>query len=478
MNSDLRGNCTPPKSNSAHGTLTALRRFQYTWANNEYLVYYITWQDMLKNPDKLFYILYPRSRATLTSGHCAESDALILAAGKWTSQLHDEIFVFDDGHWEKSRDLWASVHAASWADVILSASMKNSLMADVQGFFDAQATYAHHAVPWKRGVLLHGSPGNGKTASIKALMGALYARPDGGIPSLYVKSFDTACNTEQFAIRQIFTRARAMAPCLLVFEDLDSLVGENVRSYFLNEVDGLETNDGILMLGSTNHLDKLDPAISRRPSRFDRKYHFALPRLQEREAYALYWRGKLTQNDTVDFPEELAGVVAALTDGFSFAYLKEVFVMALMCLVQGGTGEVDEGVERREDARLQQNGAENGTDEEKPAEVETCTCTTKCRDCDKPLPESTTAEQKKAANAKQAQSEDRAKFPLPHVEIPESLEGNLLLRVIKHQIRNLHAEMDTSNSEEPRMEKGPSRKPGADYAEQMRMLKRANARRV
>ena len=60
----------------------------------------------------------------------------------------------------------------------------------------------------------------------------------------------------------IFQKARQEAPCYLVFEDLDSIVSDNVRSYFLNEVDGLKRNDGILMVGSTNHLDRLDPGIA------------------------------------------------------------------------------------------------------------------------------------------------------------------------------------------------------------------------
>lgn len=72
------------------------------------------------------------------------------------------------------------------------------------------------------------------------------------IPSLYVKSLVSFAGPE-YAIRQIFERARQTAPCLLIFEDLDSLVTDQVRSYFLNEVDGLESNDGILMVGSTNH---------------------------------------------------------------------------------------------------------------------------------------------------------------------------------------------------------------------------------
>ena len=84
---------------------------------------------------------------------------------------------------------------------------------------------------------------------------------------------------------QCSINARDHALCLLVFEDLDSLVSDNVRSFLLNEVDGLEGNDGIMMVGSTNYLDKLDAGISKRPSRFDRKYHFVLPTREEREMY-------------------------------------------------------------------------------------------------------------------------------------------------------------------------------------------------
>lgn len=85
-------------------------------------------------------------------------------------------------------------------------------------------------------------PGNGKTISIKALINELGQRED-PVPSLYVKNFD-ACQGEKYSIKEIFAQARGMAPCLLVFEDLDSLVTDETRTYFLNEVDGLESNDG------------------------------------------------------------------------------------------------------------------------------------------------------------------------------------------------------------------------------------------
>ena len=113
---------------------------------------------MLSQPTKLFYVLHPRSESHLVDGHCQETDDLIRAAGKWTSQLHDEIFVFDNGYWDKSKELWNSVSGASWNDVILSPAMKQSLIEDVQGFFDNQELYAQFAVPWKRGGYPYGFP--------------------------------------------------------------------------------------------------------------------------------------------------------------------------------------------------------------------------------------------------------------------------------------------------------------------------------
>ena len=77
-----------------------------------------------------------------------------------------------------------------------------------------------------------GPAGNGKTISIKALMNSLF-RSDGlSIPSLYVKS---APGT--YSIRSVFQQARYMAPCLLIFEDIDTVVTDSTRSYFFNEVD-------------------------------------------------------------------------------------------------------------------------------------------------------------------------------------------------------------------------------------------------
>lgn len=193
--------------------------------------------------------------------------------------------------------------------------------------------------------------GNGKTISIKALMHSLStisSTVGRQIPALYVKSAPRT-----YDIRQIFLQARAMAPCMLILEDIDTIVTRSSRSYFFNEVDGLENNDGIFMVASTNHLDQLDPGLSSRPSRFDRKYLFPLPNKHERTLYCEYWRNKLKSKPAIKFPRKLCPAIAGITDDFSFAYLQELFVATLLAIA---------GHRSEDDAR--RNGGGNDDDDD------------------------------------------------------------------------------------------------------------------
>jgi transitional endoplasmic reticulum ATPase len=103
-----------------------------------------------------------------------------------------------------------------------------------------------------------------------------------------------------------------------------------------------------LMVGSTNHLDRLDPGIAKRPSRFDRKFFFPDPNLQQRTKYCEFWQDKLKKggNEDVKFPDELCLAIAKITDGFSFAYIQEAFVAALIEIAAGGESVADGEIKR------------------------------------------------------------------------------------------------------------------------------------
>ncbi len=82
------------------------------------------------------------------------------------------------------------------------------------------------------------------------------------------------------SMKSIFARystTLAAPPCILVLEDLDSLLTPQNGSFFLNELDGFAANIGIVTLATTNHPERLQSAILEPSSRFDRKYPFGLP---------------------------------------------------------------------------------------------------------------------------------------------------------------------------------------------------------
>ncbi|KAK0712329.1 P-loop containing nucleoside triphosphate hydrolase protein [Apiosordaria backusii] len=314
---------------SKGGIVTDLHfgKFLYRYKGAEFIVYLAEGRDGASYYPPLlnYYIL-----SSPPELHLVES--LLLTAGHSTFELKDEIWVFDGGWWQKSRELYESVQKSSWDNVILDEDMKKALIDDHTSFFASRGQYERLKVPWKRGLIYWGPPGNGKTISIKAMMKTLSDREE-KVPSLYVRNF-VSFGGPEYAISLIFSKARQYAPCYLIFEDLDSLVTDGVRSYFLNEIDGLKSNDGIFIVGSTNHLERLDPGLSKRPSRFDRKYFFPDPNLDQRVAYCKFWQGKLKSNKDLDFPDKLCKAIAEITDGFSFAYIQEAFVAALLVIAR------------------------------------------------------------------------------------------------------------------------------------------------
>lgn len=223
-----------------------LGKYLVDWKNKEFVVTIAEGRNGVNGYDE------ERNQYILSSS-VESTNSFLLEAGAYGNVLHNEVWVFDQGYWQKSKELWESVDKARWSDVILEPSTKKLIKDDVANFFDSRETYERLKVPWKRGIIYYGPPGNGKTISVKAMMNTLYRRDD-PIPTLYVRTL-AGFGGPEYSLALIFAKARRTAPCLLVFEDLDSIVTDEVRSYFLNEVDGIRKNDGILMVSpKTRHL--------------------------------------------------------------------------------------------------------------------------------------------------------------------------------------------------------------------------------
>src|SRR5579859_902515 len=288
------------------------------------------------------------------------------AVSRWDAEIRGEVLVFDNGCWYKDEYLFQDIKNATFENLILRGSLKQEILDDLVQFFAARALYEEHDVPWKRGILFVGPAGNGKTHTIKALINTLEQ------PCLYVKSFRSpqTYGADEYNIRQIFARARRTAPCVLVLEDLDSLLTSQNRSFFLNELDGFASNIGVITLATTNHPEQLDPAILDRPSRFDRKYPFDLPELAERRAYIEMWNESLKVG--LRLSEEGVAKISEVAEGFSFAYLKELFLSSKMrWIAQAQQGTMEQVmIEQVEKLREQMLSVNTTAGSEMPEEMD------------------------------------------------------------------------------------------------------------
>jgi transitional endoplasmic reticulum ATPase len=89
--------------------------------------------------------------------------------------------------------------------------------------------------------------------------------------------------------------------------------------------------------------------LQKRPSRFDRQYLFPDPSREERVAYCHFWQSKLADNNDIEFPDKLCDAIADITEDFSFAYIQEAFVAALLAIARSEDGGSDSDTDANED---------------------------------------------------------------------------------------------------------------------------------
>jgi transitional endoplasmic reticulum ATPase len=204
------------------------------------------------------------------------------------------------------REVFVEVPEVRWEDVGGLASVKRQLIETVEWPLQYPELFAQAKVKPTRGILLAGPPGCGKTLLAKAVATQSevnFISVKG--PSLLSKYVGDS----EKAVREVFRKARQAAPCILFFDELDTLVPERgtggndagvterVIGQFLAEMDGVEELNGVLILGATNRADILDPALLR-PGRFDVIVDIPPPDADSRlEIFRIGMRDKPVAND-------------------------------------------------------------------------------------------------------------------------------------------------------------------------------------
>ena len=201
------------------------------------------------------------------------------------------------------------------APIAIPGSVAEKISKEVSHFWTLSTKYDEMGVLHKRGILMYGPPGSGKTST--AVTVARKVVEDDGV--VFVLAGDDFHQLKQGIL--LLRKREERRPVLVLFEDLDNLVEDGYEEMFLSFLDGEDQVNHIAFLATTNSLEALGERIINRPCRFDVVLEVGMPTLTERIAY-LTARLK---------DEQEAKKWAKETDGMSLAHLREM-VVGVKCM--------------------------------------------------------------------------------------------------------------------------------------------------
>jgi len=224
------------------------------------------------------------------------------------------------------REVLVETPNVKWTDVGGIEPAKMELREAVEWPLKYQSSFERMGIKPPKGVLLYGPPGTGKTLLAKAVA------KESESNFIQVKGPELLSmwvGKSEEGVRKIFEKARQVSPCIIFFDEIDSLAGrrgmdhqgnnvtERVLNQLLAEMDGIESLKNVIVIGATNRPDMLDPALLR-PGRFDRIVYVTVPEKEGRlQILTIH-----TKNMPIKDKEKVITDMAEQTEGYTGADLE------------------------------------------------------------------------------------------------------------------------------------------------------------
>jgi transitional endoplasmic reticulum ATPase len=253
-------------------------------------------------------------------------DAEVMSQMAVTQRHFD--FAVEQGNPSALREMTVEVPNVSWADIGGLEKVKAELRETIQYPLEYPEHFEKFGMQPSKGILFYGPPGCGKTLLAKAVANECQAN----FISIKGPELLTMWFGESEAnVREVFDKARGSAPCVLFFDELDSIAkargggggdaggaGDRVINQILTEMDGIGSKKQVYIVGATNRPDILDPAITR-PGRLDQMVYIPLPDEPSRASIINAVLRKAPVDPTVDRDQ-----IARITNGYSGADITEI----------------------------------------------------------------------------------------------------------------------------------------------------------
>ncbi len=188
---------------------------------------------------------------------------------------------------------------------------------DIRQFWGSLAQYDRYGIVYKRGILVYGPPGSGKSCTIRLVAEDVIAR--NGIVIKW------GCAQHVRGGLRTLRQIQPDLPIVILIEDIDAVMDneDEDATVLLNLLDGIDSPSGVVFLATTNYAEKLQRRIANRPSRFDRRFRIGMPNEEARHIYFKHLcNGEFSDQDMKKW--------VADTEGLSLAHLKELFIQVII----------------------------------------------------------------------------------------------------------------------------------------------------